>query len=178
MILTRTVTTEHPVDFPKPVNATLLSAEEYEECEDLIRPAQYSDRAPNIPSAWYLRTPGEDDPDAITIAYCGVEETKPDWEDAGPEDLFDEGYGTGNRPVLVFEESLFAAGAKPGDQFSVGCWPFTVISDKLALCDEYISTEVFDEGTNDYEDSAIKQRVDAWFKDILKFWQRSNEEMG
>lgn len=176
MTLTRTVTTEHEITLPEPAYATLLSADEFQLCKQWIRPADYSQRHSNIPIAWYFRTPG-DTPNRITCAYAGyVAETDPGWENPGSEQLAAEGCGTGNRPVLVFEKSLFAAGAKPGDRFSVGLlWPFTVLSDTLAICDEYISTEVFDTKANDYETSAIKKRVDGWFQRLLKLWRHPKE---
>ena len=177
MILTRTVTTEHELTLPEPEYATLLSVEEFQAYKQYIRPADYIYRCTPIPVAWYFRPPG-DIPGKITCAYADyVAETDPGWENPESEQLAAEGYGTGNRPVLVFEESLFAAGAKPGDRFSVGLlWPFTVLSDTLAICDEYISTEVFDTKANDYETSAIKKRVDGWFQRILKSWRHPEED--
>lgn len=72
---------------------------------------------PTFPIAWYFRTLG-DTPNRITCAYADyVAETDPGWENPGSEQLAAEGCGTGNRPVLVFEKSLFAAGAKPGSVF-------------------------------------------------------------
>ncbi len=82
--------------------------------------------------------------------------------------------GTGTRPVLIYESGLLAAGLKPGDVIEYESWrpylSFTVLSDTLAIFNSYISNEEFDKSSNDYENSAIKERVDKWFEDNKKYF--------
>ena len=164
-----TVKQQVDVTLPNPIAATLPTAEDVEGARYLI------DDAFPVPEAvtpyYYLRTPGDEDGTVLLAAGGSVDEgTDPDWFDDGPD--ADRSYGTGNRPVILFEESLYDCGAHPGDSFRIGDWPFTIIGEKTAIADRYISVEVFDEETNEYEDSAIKQRVDKWFADEILFWAK------
>ena len=171
MIIKRVTKTTHEITLPKPVYATLPSAEEIEGAEGLIGPSEYYDAPPTFSGYYYLRTPGEAENTIMYAAGDSVEdETDPDFDDPGPDGFFpDFHYGTGNRPLLVFEKSLYEAGCKPGDQFTVGWpWSFTVIGEKIALSNQLISLDIFDEETNVYEDSAIKKRVDEWFEKEIK----------
>lgn len=178
MKISRTIVTEFTCDLPEPRYATLLSAEEYKELHEFISDVEYEDTYDMIPYDWYLRSPGTDDPNSITLADGDgiTDETEPDYDDyrLAPEFPFGK-YGTGNRPIIVFADSLYDAGLKQGDKFTVFGNPFTVINDKIAILDKYISTDVFDKETTVYENSAIKQRVDDWFdSEIKKRWAIDN----
>lgn len=159
------------MDLPEVKVARLLSAEELEACEKYVTVA-YSDMGLSedeedaITGYYYLSTPGEED-NTIMLAMGSWldEETEVDFYDYGPDDLSLEEYGTGNRPVLEFAEDL---NINPGEKIKIGSWTFTIISKRLAFLDTYISTDIFDEETNVYEDAAIKERVDEWFENEIK----------
>ena len=162
---------EVDVTLPEIDYVTIPSEEEIENAETDI---SFATADPNdAPVYYYLRTPGEEE-NMIKVAHgpeVGDEdwEQMPDWYDFYGDD-FEPGGGTGNRPELVFKSSLYDAGLQAGDSFTIGDYSFTVISEKIALCDSYISTDVFDSETNVYEDSEIKKRVEDWYKkEILLF---------
>ena len=160
--------------------ATLLSVEELEEYIDLIPDTIPSDYNIHQPVCWYLRDTEEDGKVALAEGHYVGEPDEPGWYDDGDFFLAYEGdddmYGTGNRPVLVFSEPV--AGTKPGDKLEIKRgeewalhsqgWIFTMLTDRLALCDQYISGKIFDENTNIYADSEIKKRIDEWFEKEIR----------
>lgn len=157
---------EIDAELPKIAYVTIPSEEEIENAETDVCFAV--DDPLKTTARYYLRTPGENG--TIRIAY-GPEVGDEDWErypeDCDWEDDSETGIGAGNRPELVFESSLYDAGFQAGDSFDIGMYGFMVISKTIALCDSYISTDIFDENTNEYEDSLIKERVEKWFENEI-----------
>ena len=161
---------EREFQLPEIDYASLLTKEECENAEEYIpSPLMFRDLYPNC---WYLRTPGDED-GTVALAeenYVADDFAEVNWDDYGPfnddEDSTDNKFGTGNRPALYFKTSLLDAGAELGSGIRIGNERFTVIAEKIALCDSYISVDIFDEKTNDYEESDIKERVDKWFNGI------------
>ena len=156
---------------PEMLEATLLSSEELSECSAFIPDVPYP-----LPGYWYLRTPYE--PGEIGLACCQWEEdpTDPSWLDPGPEDSMRSPCGTGIRPIVRIKSPELSGGVtlQPGDRIEiVGC-KFTVIADTILLLDDYINEEeegvygVFDNYTNDYEQSQAKKQVDQWFEDLKR----------
>ena len=152
---------------PTPIGATLLTPEEYDDFIKIIY--KITLRVPSdygcFPEVWYLReeTPADDG----QVQCSDGESCAPGWFDSVlDDDLLCS--GTGTRPVLIYESGLLAAGLKPGDVIEYERWghylSFTVLSDRLAIFNSYISNEEFDKSSNDYENSAIKERVDKWFE--------------
>ena len=165
------------LQLPHVAYATLLTPDELEEYQEFVPSPLPHYEKENWTSAWYLRDEIPLDNGEVTYASgTGVyDTTPPDWDDPGEDDDDDEtSFGTGTRPVLVFEKSLFEAGFKQGDNFGDWADSFTVISEFMALSDRYISVDVFDDSSNDYENSAIKERVNEWFENVFssRIWCR------
>ncbi len=156
------------VTLPEIAEATLLTAEELEACQEYIKAPAYFE-----PNYWYLRTPYEDDLIGVVEDTFEGDPTEPDYEDFPPNGPS----GTGLRPVLHLASSTLSDGSTltPGDVVCLGRGQmFTAISDTMLLSDFMIDYDyemngygIFDEETNIYEDSSAKQRVDAWFE-LLK----------
>ena len=163
---------------PEPVRATLLTVDEYNEFASIIDRIEH--RLPEqvrFGNYFYLRE--EEPQDDGTVAYVDdgdVQRTRASYFDffEDPEDKDAKTDGTGTRPVLVYKSGLFAAGLKPGDVIAYtdpilyDVCSFTVLSDTMAICNKIISNEVFDDFCNDYENSAIKERVDEWFEEKVR----------
>lgn len=151
------------VTLPNPVSATLPTAEDLENAGPVIGDAFLPN---NVTPYYYLRTPGEEKNTVLVAVGSDTDEgTEPGYFDIGPGE--DVSYGTGNRPVILFDESLYECGAHLGDEFWIEEWPFTVIGEKIAIADRYISVDVYDKRSANYEKSAIKKRVDQWFKEEI-----------
>ena len=113
--------------------------------------------------AWYLRDEnGEDVLIADEESYSSFDDE--DFWCSKDFDDFEYG-GTGNRPAIYLNTSI--PNASEGDRIKIKNESFTVIADKILLLDRYISTEPFDTNCNAYENSEIKERIDAW-ADTLK----------
>ena len=154
------------IKLPEIIGAALLTQEEAEQGEEYIYYPVFNDGGSPY---WYLRTPGEEDGSIVCMDGVIIDDvTDVDFFDDGGGWKFDLEYGCGNRPALYFSSSLSAVGVKPGDKLEIGGVSFTIITDTIALCDSYISVEIFDKETNDYEKSAIKKRVDSWFEHRIK----------
>ena len=70
------------------------------------------------------------------------------------------------RPALKIT-NLESSNLKIGDIFKFGGKEFEIISDNLAFCLGDIGKHKFDEKSNDYEISEIKQYVDNWFNSSI-----------
>ena len=131
--------------------ATLLSVEE---AENLLTMEDRKYRC-----WWWLRSPG-DFSDCAASVYGGG-------------DVYYRGYGVDSegdcvRPALKIS-NLQSSNLLIGDVFEVGDWKFKVISENLAwLYEQDIGSHRFDEETNIYEQSEIKQIVDNWFEKEIK----------
>ena len=131
--------------------ATLLSIEE---AENLLAAKERKYHC-----WWWLRSPGYYSGDAAHVHGGG--------------DLDCLGCGVYNvgsyvRPALKIS-NLESSNLLIGDVFEVGDWKFKVISENLAwLYKQDIGDHRFDEKTNVYEQSEIKQFVDNWFEKEIK----------
>ena len=159
-------------NLPEITEVTLLSLEEFEECQKHVN---FCDLIPDDEcSSWYLRTPA-DDGEIWTVIYGDeIDEPYPvDFEDYPPEGS----WGTALRPIIKLSSSVLKDGTilEIGDNVVIGKNSFTAISDtilfsdKAAWYDEANDTYgYFDDETNAYENSLAKKRVDAWFDAKIK----------
>ena len=70
------------------------------------------------------------------------------------------------RPVL---EIRSLGSFKIGNIFSIGNYKFKIITPDIAwLYKQDIGKDYFDDKSNDYETSHVKQIIDAWFEDLKK----------
>ncbi len=176
--------------FPKISHATLLSVAEMEEGKEYIPPVRgWVDNSDSVTSVfdfskvieyWYLRNAASD-PDEkgnVEQAITGTlgtglaSPTEPDYYDE-PGDMAP---GTGVRPALVLESDEFCPKLNLGDEIEIYDRiyerRFTLITPTLLLYDHYIDTDVFDEsGSNVYETSDVKRRVDQWFEEIKECFE-------
>lgn len=123
----------------------LLSIEEYKKYEDIV---------PKINVMWWLRSPGSGS-NCAAIVY-------------GDGSLHSNGYYFRNiynavRPVLRIEKS---SNLKVGDRIMAYNFPFIVIDAKegLAIAEVPIAFRRFDNDSNDYKKSEIRQFLLDWVK--------------
>lgn len=133
---------------------TLLSKEEYK---------TYRDRIPKTSESWWLRSPGRDD----ILAACVY---------GGAGGVYASGvrvdYTLGVRPALKIG-GLSSSEIEIGDRFRWSGYTWTIISDKLAQCEDIIGNYPFRkdwraEDANVYESSDIKKFVEDWFEEQIK----------
>ena len=123
--------------------ATLLSTEEAEKLCKKNREYAYM---------WWLRSPG--------TRNCDTAFVRRDTSVASGGRYIKDSLPC-VRPALIIEESPL----KIGDFFTIRIWKFKKITKNLAwLYEQDIGQHRFDEKTNIYEQSEIKQFVDDWFE--------------
>ena len=131
--------------------ATLLSVEE---AKNLL-----TEEDCKYPCWWWLRSPGTSSDYAANV-----------YGDGGVNFGGDRVDNDNNcvRPALKIS-NLESSNLLIGDVFEVGDYKFRVISEDLAWMHEQdIGLRRFDEKTNIYEQSEIKQFVDDWFEKEIK----------
>lgn len=105
---------------------------------------------------WWLCSLGADQFDVAFVGYNGSVD-----EDGGSVNYADVTV----RPVLVMSEN---DSLEIGDIFYIGKYKFKVISNTLAwLYDSDIGYHYFDEKTNNYETSEVKEFINNWFKNEI-----------
>ena len=108
---------------------------------------------------WWLRSPGTGSNRAASVDFDGDVTYNGDFVDY---DNFCV------RPALQISV-LKSSNLKIGDTFDVGDYKFRVISEDLAwMYEQDIGDHRFDEETNVYGQSEIKQFVDDWFEREIK----------
>lgn len=123
---------------------TLLSKEEYQANQDLIK---------NIGYWWWLRTPVPEYPyDVYYIheEYGFLYEGRPVCNFRGAV-----------RPALILQTNNLPLGSKINYHDEI----FTVLRDGLALCDRIITRMAFreDDKTNVFEESDVYKYINMWF---------------
>lgn len=74
-------------------------------------------------------------------------------------------YSCDIRPALIISN---LGGFKVGDIFSIREYDFKIISPTLAwMYFQDIGADYFDDKSNDYETSHVKQIIDAWFEKLM-----------
>lgn len=68
------------------------------------------------------------------------------------------------RPALIVDSLV----ASPGDKIKIFDYSWTVLNNSLLLCDHYIGKYRFDEKTNDWYHSELKQHLDNWFLEQIE----------
>lgn len=131
--------------------ATLLSVDEANTVDKRVR------RYQSPWQWWWLRSPG-DLSGFAAYNYGGT--------------VHDDGYGVndGNgvvRPALKIS-NLRSFNLKPYNQIKINGIKFVVISDDMVLHNDEIMHHRFDEKSNDYEKSEIKQFIDNWFNNNFR----------
>lgn len=131
---------------------TLLSIEEYKACKEHIK---------HTSPSWWLRSPGLNCLRAAVVFSFG--------------DIYNSGdfiyVPFGVRPVL--EINLKTSNLQIGDEIELMNCRWTVISNKLILCNEIIAKRPFrkdwrTDNANDYNKSDIKQWLEDWFTEKVK----------
>ena len=108
---------------------------------------------------WWLRSPGRFSICAASVSYVGVVRCNGSYVDYDNICV---------RPALQIS-NLKSSDLQIGDTFEVGDYNFRVISENLAwMYEQDIGSHRFDEKTNVYEQSEIKQFVDDWFEREIK----------
>ena len=131
---------------PTFTGATLLSANE------AITLLTKEERKYKYP--WWLRTPSYSSDPGYFVHYNGHVHRDGDYVN---------NYN-GIRPALVISN---LGGFKVGDIFSIGEYKFKIISPTLAwMYLQDIGKDYFDDKSNDYETSHVKQIIDAWFEKL------------
>ena len=145
---------------------TLLSTEE---AEDLLTKEQRKRKFEGEECWWWLRSPGNNQKYAAVVGSDGSVYYFGDYV---------SNVDNCGRPALILS-SLKSSNLKSikelgvGERFEFGGYTFTIISNKLALCDEVIAKMAFrkdwkTEDANVYEKSDIKKFLDNWFKENYK----------
>ena len=129
---------------------TLLSIEEYEATKDNI---------PLVKDWWWLRSPGRHSTYAANVTFYGS-------VSLSGSNVVLENYGV--RPALQIS-NLKSFDLKNGDKISLANRMWTVISDDLALSNEFIGMNCFRKNhntpdANDYHHSDVKKYIEKWAK--------------
>ena len=146
MKVDKIITTTEPLEL-EITGITLLSRKEYEECRTNI---------PHINKWWWLRSSCSN----IGLYVCVV-------TDYGTLDYNSlNGDYVGVRPALVMDRK--SSNLEIGDKLKIKERSWTVISDRLALCDDMITEMPFKkdwrvDDADDYESSDIKSFIEAWW---------------
>lgn len=127
-------------EYSEPDEIFLLSAEEYEEYKDVI---------PKFDCWWWLRSPGDDSFDAAYVCCDGS---------VYHDDVIYDDYCV--RPVLRLKSCNFPIGLR----IIKHNFPWIVIDGDLAIAEVPIATHRFDEKSNNYETSEIRQFLLNWIK--------------
>ena len=145
---------------------TLLSADE---AENLLTKEQRKCKYNNKPCWWWLRSPGRHQNFAAYVNYDGSVYYYGSCVNYDSDCV---------RPALILS-NLKSSNLKSieelgvGEHFEFGGYTFTVISNKLALCDEAIAEMAFRKDyeakdANVYEKSDVKKFLDNWFRENYK----------
>ena len=147
-------------NLPEIAEVTLLSLEEYKECNKNIN---FFDLIPDEEiGSWYLQTPADDE----ALWVVTIEEDPP----------FGSG-GIGLRPVIKLSSSTLKDGTilEVGDNVVIGKITLIAISNTILFSNKAIWYDkendtygYFDDETNIYKNSLAKKRVDAWFEAEIK----------
>ncbi len=161
-------------------DVTLLSRDEVQDVGKYI--IKYN---PLEPYCFYLRTPGPDN----TIATGCLRENGSVFDDYVEPDYLSEwdfqgvnggiiaqGFGTGLKPILHIggEVANFKTILRPEDKVIIGNETFTYVTNNILVLDRYIPGDyisyyhIFDNNTNNYNNSEAKAIVDAWFEKEIK----------
>lgn len=123
---------------------TLLTKLEYE---------FYMDKIPLIEDVWWLRTPGSRSREVYHVNHHGV---------VSDNSVISDRFGI--RPALNINLNN-SKSLQPGDKIRIGSKSFTVLTWKenelLALCDEFISRQEFDDVSNVWKTSKLKQWLET-----------------
>lgn len=128
---------------------TLLSRDEYE---------KYREKIPPVNGIWWLRSPGYGTQNVMLVHFNG------NIFDCGCPADYDY---TFIRPALKIR-GLVSSNIKVRDKFMAGGYMWTVISEGLAVSDDFIGSHCFRENVdaddaNDYEVSDIKEYIENWW---------------
>lgn len=122
------------------------SVEEYE---------KYRDTMPHIGMWWWLRSPGNDSPYTAIVYYDG----------SVYYDGFNVGHSNGAvRPMIHLPSGTIEINAPVGAKINLYNFPWVVIDKHLAIAEVPIAFKRFDETSNDYEESHIRQFLLDWIK--------------
>ena len=123
----------------------LLSKEEYKTYQDVI---------PTINLWWWLRSPGYKSNRATGVDYGGFVRNRGNFVT----------YGDGAvRPALRVDEYF-----EIGQRIIVADYPWIVVDSNLAIAETPIAFRRFDEKSNNYETSEIRQFLLDWYKERMK----------
>ena len=128
-------------------HADLLTAEEAEKLPRRLR---------KHTRWWWLRSPGDDSKHAAYVHIGGSV-----YYDGHPVDLSDVAV----RPALRISN---LNDYRVGSLFKFGGKWFEIIDENTAFCLSNIGIEKFDDKTNDYNNSYIKQYIDNWFSENIQ----------
>ena len=158
-------------NLPEITEVTLLSLEEYKECNKNIN---LFDLIPDEEiGSWYLQTPADDE--ALWVVICD-EIDKTYYVTIEEDPPFGSG-GIGLRPVIKLSSSTLKDGTilEVGDNVVIGKITLIAISNTILFSNKAIWYDkendtygYFDDETNIYENSLAKKRVDAWFEAEIK----------
>lgn len=127
----------------------LLSIEEYE---------KYKDKIPKIDCWWWLRSPGNYPYQAAIVGKGGV------FYDVG---IYVHGNDGAVRPVVNFSRFEHDY-PKIGERIIKYNFPWIVIDEGLAIAEVPIAFRRFDEKSNDYENSEIRQFLLDWYEERIR----------
>ena len=125
-----------------------LSAEEYKAGKEFI---------PRLKESWWLRSPGYFSYLAASVDACGNIH-------ANGSSIYYGSYAV--RPALRIG-NLESLNLRPGDKAEVAGVMWTVISENLALADEFIGESVFNkdlEKGNEYHGSDLEKYILTWWE--------------
>ena len=145
---------------------TLLSAEE---AENLLTKEQRICKFEGEERCWWLRSPGDDRHRAAYVYGSGSVNFRGNYVYYVDDCV---------RPALILS-NLKSSNLKSikelgvGEHFEFGGYTFTIISNKLALCDEAIAKMAFrkdrkSEDANQYSKSDVKKFLENWFRENYK----------
>ena len=135
----------------------LLSIEEYYKYKDVI---------PHINCWWWLRSRGEID-GYVTGVFSAISESM---DFRGDAVIFPD---RAIRPAIKFSNYLLSANAiwsiscnpKIGDRIMVYDFPWIVIDNGLAIAEVPITFDKFDDNSDDYKNSYVRNFLKCWAED-------------